>query len=274
MAITAGTIPGHIVDANHTMEYLKCTAMQKLLTTHGHPKEGPVWLSSVRKLSFFFPLHIAYIFVLCVVIIKKKHDHAWPCSAVTVRWWPHPASMLSCIYIEEPGFLQGPHGGIPVLVPWVGQLSPLTIYPSHLIIFLRDEFFDISENTILDSQLHPMHFKEITSAIFTKLDQRKVPFFSLSLLPTTFTKQSHPSSRCTSAGLGNAPLSTVGMSSSIYCSAASSLTRFAYLTIQHQMDGTVVSVNIFLVFSLFIMRQRSWSQESIATCFVYFVPSC
>lgn len=147
-------------------------------------------------------------------------------------------------------------------------------YHSHLVTLFRDEFFDISENTILDSQLHPVHFEEITSAIFTKLDQRKVPLFSLSMLPTMFSNQSHPSSKRTSAGPGNAPLSTVGMSSSIYCSAASSLTRFAYLTIQHRMDGAVVSVNIFLVFYLFIMKQRFQSRESVATRFVYFVSSC
>jgi hypothetical protein len=45
--------------------------------------------------------------------------------------------------------------------------------------------FDISENTILDSQLHPVHFEEITSAIFTKLDQRDFPYTSsLPLLMT------------------------------------------------------------------------------------------
>ena len=54
MAITAGTIPDHIVDANHTMEYLKYTATRKLLTTCGRPKEGPARLSSVRQLPFRF----------------------------------------------------------------------------------------------------------------------------------------------------------------------------------------------------------------------------
>ena len=54
MAITAGTIPDHIVDANHTMEYLKYAVMQKLLTTRGRPKEGPARLSSVRQLPFPF----------------------------------------------------------------------------------------------------------------------------------------------------------------------------------------------------------------------------
>ena len=54
MAITAGTIPDHIVDANHTMEYLKYAATRKLLTTRGRPKEGPARLSSVRQLPFRF----------------------------------------------------------------------------------------------------------------------------------------------------------------------------------------------------------------------------
>jgi len=29
----------------------------------------------------------------------------------------------------------------------------------------------VSENTILDSQLFPEHFKQVTKSIFTKLDQ-------------------------------------------------------------------------------------------------------
>ena len=42
-AINITLIPDNIVDAQHVIEYLKCTATQQLFTTHGaskHPSKG------------------------------------------------------------------------------------------------------------------------------------------------------------------------------------------------------------------------------------------
>jgi hypothetical protein len=49
--------------------------------------------------------------------------------------------------------------------------------PMLTFVFCRDEDFDVSENTILDSQLFPEHFKEVTKSIFTGLDQCAFPVF-------------------------------------------------------------------------------------------------
>jgi len=124
ITIAAGTISDHIVGANHTMEYLKYPATRSLLTTQGHPKEGPAWLSLVRG----FPLYsgIAHWHICAIVIIKKEHDHAWLCPAATVRRQPHPARTLAHIDVEEPGFLQGSYSRI--------LLYHLTILPSYLVL--------------------------------------------------------------------------------------------------------------------------------------------
>ncbi|KAH8981783.1 hypothetical protein EDB86DRAFT_2769787, partial [Lactarius hatsudake] len=79
-AITAGVIPDVIVDADHSMAYLKYAATRRLLTTTGQDQHNSQRLSSVSD-------------------------------------------------------------------------------------------FDVSENTILDSQLFPEHFEQVTRSIFTRLDQ-------------------------------------------------------------------------------------------------------
>ena len=45
------------------------------------------------------------------------------------------------------------------------------------LVICRDEDFDVSENTILDSQLFPEHFEQVAKSIFTELDQCALPVF-------------------------------------------------------------------------------------------------
>jgi hypothetical protein len=52
-AVASGTIPDHVVDSNHTMEYLKFAATRNLLTSRGRPKDGPARLSSVSAFNCF-----------------------------------------------------------------------------------------------------------------------------------------------------------------------------------------------------------------------------
>lgn len=47
-AMVSGVIPDIIVDANHTIEYLKYAATRNLFTSKGNPKDGHKRLSSVR----------------------------------------------------------------------------------------------------------------------------------------------------------------------------------------------------------------------------------
>ncbi|EDR05640.1 uncharacterized protein LACBIDRAFT_302766 [Laccaria bicolor S238N-H82] len=132
IAIAAGTIPDHIVDANHTMEYLKYAATRSLFTTRGHPKEGPARLSSSS---------LKKNMTMLGRVRQRQCDNDPTLQARRPTSTSRSQDFYKALMVESQR------------------------------LRLEDEFFDISENTILDSQLHAVHFEEITSAIFTKLDQ-------------------------------------------------------------------------------------------------------
>ena len=74
--------------------------------------------------------------------------------------------------------LQFEYEGLPLdrMWPQWALLTPV-FFPC------RDVDFDVSENTILDSQLFPEHFEQVTRSIFNQLDQRASTSLPLQFAP-------------------------------------------------------------------------------------------
>ena len=203
---------------------------------------------------------------MCCRYCKKKHDHAWPHFPATMQWQPHPASMSSCIYVKEPGFLQGPHGRISAFAPWVSKLSIDNLPPPPCNVLQRWVLQHQQEHHIgLTAASHALwrdyicYLHEAQSMWGSFLFSFTVANHVPQPVPSVIKAHFSWNWQCTTLNCGDELINL--------------LLSFAYLTIQHLMAGAVVSVNIFLVFCLFIMKQRFQSLESIATCFVYFVSS-
>ncbi|KAF8257119.1 hypothetical protein EI94DRAFT_1818964, partial [Lactarius quietus] len=131
-AIAAGIIPDVIVDADHSMAYLKYAATHWLLTTTGQDKDNRQRLSS------------ASLKKVMTMLGRVRHRQVDDDRALDTSR-PASSNRSSEFY------------------------KALMVEAQHLQ--LEDEDFDVCENTILDSQLFPEHFEQVTKSIFSGLDQ-------------------------------------------------------------------------------------------------------
>ncbi|KAF8267694.1 hypothetical protein EI94DRAFT_1462200, partial [Lactarius quietus] len=131
-AIAAGIIPDVIVDADHSMAYLKYAATCRLLTTTGQDKDNRQRLSSASLKKVMTMLgHVRRH----QVDDDRALDTSRPASS------NHSSEFYKALMVEAQR------------------------------LQLEDEDFDVCENTILDSQLFPEHFEQVTKSIFSGLDQ-------------------------------------------------------------------------------------------------------
>ncbi|KAH8995285.1 hypothetical protein EDB86DRAFT_3077787 [Lactarius hatsudake] len=131
-ALAAGIVLDIVVDAHHTIEYLKYAATQSLLTTSGCEQANDQWLSlsSLKK----------HMTMLGRVRRRQIDDN--------------PA-----LEHMQPAFTAHTMDYYKALMVQAQRLR------------LDDVNFNITKNTILDSELFPEHFEQITRSILTRLPQ-------------------------------------------------------------------------------------------------------
>ncbi|KAH8976548.1 hypothetical protein EDB92DRAFT_1960726 [Lactarius akahatsu] len=137
-AIAAGIIPDVIIDVNHSMAYLKYAATRQLLTTTGENQDN-----NSQRLSSQASLKKVMMML----------GRVWRCQVDDDR----------TLDADRPASSNRSSDFYRALMVKAQRLQ------------LKHEDFDISENTILDSQLFPEHFKQVTRSIFSQLDQRMSP---------------------------------------------------------------------------------------------------
>ncbi|KAF8961564.1 hypothetical protein BDZ97DRAFT_1201735 [Flammula alnicola] len=132
IAINSGQLPDIIVDAKHMIAYLKYAATRQLFTRRGENKSTSSRLSAAS---------LKKIMTMLGRVRRRQED-------------------------ENPD--------IKISRPSKDSRTQ-DFYKAVMVqaqrIRLESEDFDITKGTILDSELRPEHFNEITSAIFEKLDQ-------------------------------------------------------------------------------------------------------
>ncbi|KAH9006639.1 hypothetical protein EDB84DRAFT_1605017 [Lactarius hengduanensis] len=131
-AITAGVICDVIVDADHSMAYLKYTATRRLLTTMGQDQHNSQRLSSAS---------LKKIMTMLGRVRRRQVDNDRMLDADRLASSNRSLDFYQALMVEAQ------------------------------CLQLEHEDFDVSENTILDSQLFPEHFEQVTRSIFTRLDQ-------------------------------------------------------------------------------------------------------
>ncbi|KAH9023664.1 hypothetical protein EDB85DRAFT_306089 [Lactarius pseudohatsudake] len=158
-ALAAGTVLDIVVDANHTIEYLKYAATRSLLTTSGCEQANDQRLSpsSLKK----------HMTMLGRVRRRQIDDN--------------PA-----LEHMRPAFTARTMDYYKALMVQAQRLR------------LDDMNFDITKNTILDSELFPEHFEQITRSILTRLPQLPSivkAHFSWNWQCTTLTRDGRRSGR-------------------------------------------------------------------------------
>ncbi|KAN0139095.1 hypothetical protein V8E53_003097, partial [Lactarius tabidus] len=131
-AIAVGIIPDIIVDANHSMAYLKYAATRQLLTTTGQDQDNRQQLSSAS---------LKKVMTMLGRVRRRQVDDD------------------RTLEISRPASSNRSSEFYKALMVEAQRLQ------------LEDADFDVSENTILDSQLFPEHFEQVTKSILTGLDQ-------------------------------------------------------------------------------------------------------
>ncbi|KAH8977851.1 hypothetical protein EDB92DRAFT_1821996 [Lactarius akahatsu] len=143
-ALRAGVVPDAVVDANHKIHYLKYATTRCLLTKGGKEKETDERLSAC-------PTHQSLKKIVTMLgRIRRRQQDSNP-DLVQDR----PASNYRCQdYIKS----------VMVEARRLRIHSPqqLTLPTSRL----RSANFDVTKGTILEYELHPEQFMEVTAAIF------------------------------------------------------------------------------------------------------------
>ncbi|KAH9037627.1 hypothetical protein EDB85DRAFT_587592 [Lactarius pseudohatsudake] len=142
-ALRAGVVPDAVVDANHTIHYLKYAATRCLLTKRGKEKETDERLSAVCERSCPFA---------CLILSALPSNH----SRVT---------MLGRIRRRQqdtnPDFVQGRPA---INSRCQDYIKSVMVEARRLRI--QSTNFDVMKGTILEYELHPEQFMEVTAAIF------------------------------------------------------------------------------------------------------------
>ncbi|KDR77927.1 hypothetical protein GALMADRAFT_47018, partial [Galerina marginata CBS 339.88] len=131
-AINSGKLPDIIVDANHTIEYLKYAATRELFNTRGQKKVSTNRLSasSLKK-----------IMTMLGRVRRRQEDENQE------------------IRISRPAKTSRTEDFYKAVMVQAQRLR------------LESENFDITKGTILDSELRPEQFDEVTASIFRELTQ-------------------------------------------------------------------------------------------------------
>ncbi|THU81632.1 hypothetical protein K435DRAFT_808908 [Dendrothele bispora CBS 962.96] len=131
-AIADGLIPDDIVDANHLIRYMQYAATRQLFTKKGTPKQGNDRLSASS---------LKKVNTMLGRVRRRQEDNNPKLKE------ERPATNSRCEDYYKALMIQAQ------------------------CLRLEKDDFDVTVGTILEQQLRPQQFNEITNAIFTKLDQ-------------------------------------------------------------------------------------------------------
>ncbi|THU95247.1 hypothetical protein K435DRAFT_859710 [Dendrothele bispora CBS 962.96] len=131
-AIADGLIPDDIIDANHLIRYMQYAATRQLFTKKGTPKQGNDRLSASS---------LKKVNTMLGRVRRRQEDNNPKLKE------ERPATNSRCEDYYKALMIQAQ------------------------CLRLEKDDFDVTVGTILEQQLRPQQFNEITNAILTKLDQ-------------------------------------------------------------------------------------------------------
>lgn len=104
---------------------------------------------------------------LCLVFPQEDHDNVGSCPWSTRGWPPWIEGQPAGFKFSNSRILQGCYDTGTTTPPSVSDFISSCFYINDLTA-TRTEDFDIAKNTILDQELQPEQFNEITAAIFSQ----------------------------------------------------------------------------------------------------------